>query len=99
MAIVGWEIDQVRKTPDGDVSVPISASYNHHFNSNIIGSDARFRKVMLSGPDDPLAADVMKNAGCGKVAWDQPQYIVEGPKRSERGHPTSQALQSGNGGE
>ena len=34
MAIVGWEIDQVRKGagPDGeDVSVPISASYNHHY--------------------------------------------------------------------
>ena len=26
MAIVGWEIDQVRRTPKGDVSVPISAS-------------------------------------------------------------------------
>ena len=32
MAIVGWEIDQVRRTPKGDVSVPISAAYNHHYN-------------------------------------------------------------------
>ena len=23
MAIIGWEIDQVRRTPEGDVSVPI----------------------------------------------------------------------------
>ena len=30
-AIIGWEIDQVRKTAKGDVSVPISASYNHHY--------------------------------------------------------------------
>jgi hypothetical protein len=28
MAIVGWEIDQVRQTPEGDKSVPISATYN-----------------------------------------------------------------------
>ena len=27
VAIVGWEIDQVQRTPNGDVSVPISASY------------------------------------------------------------------------
>ena len=48
MAIVGWEIDQVRRTPDGDVSVPISASYNHHFVGAIIGEGARFRKVARS---------------------------------------------------
>ena len=38
MAIVGWEIDQVRRLPNGeDVSVPISASYNHHYNAQAIG--------------------------------------------------------------
>ena len=31
VVIVGWEIDQVRKTAAGDVSVPITASYNHHY--------------------------------------------------------------------
>ena len=30
MAIVGWEIDQVVITKNRDISVPISASYNHH---------------------------------------------------------------------
>lgn len=100
MAIVGWEIDQVRRTPHGDVSVPISASYNHHYGSTIIGADASFRKVKLTGPDDPLAKEVMKQqAGCGNVPLDQPQYIVEGPERSARGMPTRQMLQSGNGGE
>jgi hypothetical protein len=24
-------IDQVRRTPEGDISVPINAAYNHHF--------------------------------------------------------------------
>ena len=43
MAIVGWEIDQVMRTPDGDVSVPISATYNHHYVSQLIGAKARHR--------------------------------------------------------
>ena len=42
--------------PNGeDVSVPISASYNHHYNLNVIGAASRFKKVSLSGPDDPVA--------------------------------------------
>ena len=60
MAIVGWEIDQVRRTSEGDVSVPINALYNHHFNGVIIGKEASFRKVTLTGPDDPLAGKVAK---------------------------------------
>lgn len=38
MAIVGWEIDQVRRTPEGDVSVPINACYNHHYNLYVAGA-------------------------------------------------------------
>jgi hypothetical protein len=100
MAIVGWEIDQVRRTPAGDVSVPISASYNHHFGSVMIGAQSSFRKVLLEGPNDPLAHQVMKHTtGCGTVAWDQPQYIVDGPELSPRGLATRQQIPSGNGGE
>ena len=29
MAVVGFEVDQVIRSPEGDVSVPISAAYNH----------------------------------------------------------------------
>eukprot|EP01043_Picozoa_sp_COSAG02_P075684 COSAG02_NODE_15725_length_1146_cov_1.071633_2_plen_99_part_00 len=29
MAVVGFEVDQVRKTPEGDVSLPINLAYNH----------------------------------------------------------------------
>jgi hypothetical protein len=58
MAIVGWEIDQVQLTANGERSVPISASYNHHYVAQIIGAGSNFEKVMLSGPDDPLAAQV-----------------------------------------
>lgn len=99
MAIVGWEIDQVRRTPDGDVSVPISACYNHHYVSVMIGAEARFRKVVAHGHDHPLAEKLMKQSGCGHVPWGEPQYLVEGPSRSVRGHPTSQQTSNGNGGE
>jgi hypothetical protein len=30
IAIVGYEVDQIRITPEGDVSVPINMHYNHH---------------------------------------------------------------------
>merc|ERR1719401_3225377 len=53
MAVVGFELDQVRKTPEGDVSVPINAAYNHHFGSNMIGAGVRFEKIVPVGPKDP----------------------------------------------
>ena len=100
-AIVGWEIDQVRKGagPNGeDVSVPISASYNHHYNLNIIGAASRFKKVMLSGPDDPLAKDLQEKSH-GGIQYDQPHYVVEKLKESVTGHASSAFITSGNGGE
>ena len=95
-AIVGWEIDQVRRTPSGDVSVPISASYNHHYVTQLIGSGARFRRATLDGPDDPRAAG-LGGPSAHAVAWDQPQYIAE--QVQERELPSHQYMQSGNGGE
>ena len=102
MAIVGWEIDQVRQTPDGvERSVPISASYNHHYVARMIGADASFRKVKLNGPNDPLATKIAKQqSGCGgHVSFDQEQYLIEGPEFSSRGHKTNVQCSSGNGGE
>eukprot|EP00756_Hemistasia_phaeocysticola_P032008 Hpha_TRINITY_DN16387_c2_g1::TRINITY_DN16387_c2_g1_i3::g.62124::m.62124 len=99
MAIVGWEIDQVQKTPEGDVSVPINANYNHHYTSVVIGAGARFKKVMLDGPDDPRADDLRKMSGHGMIAVDQPQYLVEEVQESALGLPQTQAFSSANGGE
>ena len=53
MAVVGFEMDQVRRTPEGDVSVPITVAYNHHFESQMTGAKSRMVKV---GADDPRAA-------------------------------------------
>ena len=108
MAIVGWEMDQVRTTADGeDSSVPISALYLHHFTGSMIGAGARYRKVTLDGPDDPRAAQLKQQAGLhGMVAWDMAHYIVE-PRRAQSGTearstttlPSHQSFQSANGGE
>lgn len=86
---------QVRRTAEGDVSVPITASYNHHYGLRITGASARFNKIMLTGPEDPRAESLMDGHG---VAWDQPQYVVEQVKPSVSGHPVTQTITSGNGG-
>lgn len=95
MAIIGWEIDQVRRTPDGDVSVPISASYNHHYVAGVIGASAKFKRVTFEGPDDPRLAK-MQSAHGMPIPWDQPHYIVEDDDPAP-GH--RQQFSSGNGGE
>ena len=47
MAIVGFEVDQVFLTPDGEISVPINVAYNHHFESTMVGKGASLKKVRL----------------------------------------------------
>ena len=41
MAITGYEADQVFKTSNGDVSVPIYWAYNHHWFAWLLGDDAK----------------------------------------------------------
>ena len=43
MAIVGIEMDQVRKTPQGDVPVPINMAYNHHHDVSDAGEQSPSR--------------------------------------------------------
>ena len=97
MAIVGWEIDQVRRTPSGDESVPISASYNHHYTSRLVGAGARFKAARLTGPEDPRAAGLIKSSGHGMIAWEQTQYLIEEQRAGAT--DTSAAFSSANGGE
>jgi hypothetical protein len=63
----------------------------------LIGKAARFEKIMLSGPEDPRAADLMKHSGHGHLAYDQPHYVVKQVAASPR--PVSTFMASGNGGE
>jgi hypothetical protein len=58
----------------------------------MIGGSAAFRKVQLDGPDDPRAAEL--NYGGHGVAYDQPQYLIDGLTQSN-----SAQFSSANGGE
>jgi hypothetical protein len=95
MAIVGWEIDQVMRTQQGDISVPISASYNHHYVAQVIGAGSKFTKEKLS-MGDPRAVGLMAMSH-GRVDWEQEQYITEEVDASAS--PSHQYFSSANGGE
>jgi len=53
MAVVGIEADQVRRTKDGDVSVPITVAYNHHYGFNLLGKNSEMRHIKTP----PVTAD------------------------------------------
>ena len=95
MAIVGIETDQVRKTPEGDVSVPITCAYNHHHDTAVIGKSTRLQKVHK---DDPRAkaADPRKLI---RLSHDRVWLPVEEGAPSKHGYPSSAWFTDGNGGE
>jgi hypothetical protein len=91
IAIMGYETDSVRRTPDGDISVPINMAYNHHHDVYLTGKHSRMQKVRY----DPADASVPA------MARSDPEYI-EIPVQtspSPQGLPTSLHLADGNGGE
>lgn len=96
MAVVGFELDQVRRTPGGDVSVPISAAYNHHFESTMVGKHAVLEKVISTGPNDPRFR--MHSSGHGMPS-DTEMWTARDRGTSNSGLPTKQAFGGANGGE
>ena len=50
IAIVGLEMDQVRKTPRGDVPVPINVAYNHHHDTAVVGKGSHLVEVERDDP-------------------------------------------------
>lgn len=92
MAVVGFEVDQVRKTPTGDISVPINVAYNHHFESTLLGEHARMMKV----PHSDLRAQAMPH-GHGSPDPDG-VWIVE-DLNPDSPLPNSQDFGAANGGE
>ena len=100
MAIVGVEMDQVRRKGDKDVdgsilqedvSVPINVAYNHHHGSVIIGKGAELKT---------MAADEAKRRGLRgiKLSGGDVMTAVEHTP-SASGAPTSAMFDDGNGGE
>ena len=100
MAILGYEVDQVRKKGDRDVdgsplaedvSVPINVAYNHHHDAYFTGRHSEMRKVRYNRRDPSITA--MMRADPNFI--DIPVELSPSP----RGLPTSAHLAAGNGGE
>ena len=100
MAIVGYEVDQVRKKGDPDVdgsilqedvSVPINVGYNHHHDAMFTGKHSHMEKR----PYDPLDPNISPMARANPHLED---VIVE-HSPSPLGLPTGAHLAAGNGGE
>jgi hypothetical protein len=93
IAIVGLEIDQVRKTPEGDVPVPINVAYNHHHDTAVVGKGTRLVEVERHDPRFERAGREYIRLS-GMKAW-----VAEEHSPSARGLPTSAMFSDGNGGE
>eukprot|EP00088_Acartia_fossae_P063657 TRINITY_DN7775_c0_g3_i4.p1 TRINITY_DN7775_c0_g3~~TRINITY_DN7775_c0_g3_i4.p1 ORF type:complete len:732 (-),score=82.04 TRINITY_DN7775_c0_g3_i4:96-2048(-) len=92
MAVIGYEADQVFKTEEGDVSVPITWAYNHHYVAYLIGANSEMRKV---------PADIAHRMGhaTGQDVWHS--FLREDINDPNPGSsiPASQWFSEGNGGE
>ena len=102
MAVVGFEVDQVIRGPGvDDISVPISAAYNHHYSGTLNnGRKSRLEKLRAG---DPRTAELERDMG--HVAGFEPYRAVEHTPGVGLGNggggkaPTSLILGGGNGGE
>jgi hypothetical protein len=99
MAIVGFEVDQVIRDSSGngdnDVSVPISVTYNHHYEATVLGKDARMKKVQA---DDPLLAETSHMGHGHAVEKDGSVWVVQDMNPGST-LPNHQDIGAGNGGE
>lgn len=92
MAIVGLEMDQVRKTPEGDVPVPITLAYNHHHDTAVVGKGARLVEMARE--------EAMSRAGRDYIRLSHGRaWVAEEQAASASGAPSSAMFSDGNGGE
>jgi len=94
MAITGYEVDQVMKTPNGDVPVPITHAYNHHYVSFLNSEHVEMKHVHA-----PAGA---KPHGCGhsdKFWTAVPKKGAPVFKDGARSMPLTTLFSEGNGGE
>jgi len=90
MAVVGFEADQVRRTPDGDVSVPINIAYNHHYGATLLGEGSSMQYVPRNA-SDPRTLHPGPTPGFA--------YLPVEHTASPNGLPTSLLFGYSNGGE
>ena len=91
MAMVGYEQDQVFKTDKGDISVPITWSYNHHYEGYLLGSKSKLITIIHNTFDK----DDYGQYNHGSVATSE----VVSLGYTENNIPNFQFISEGNGGE
>ena len=103
MAVVGFEMDQVRriKEKDGtklkDIAVPINIVYNHHFESIMIGEKKKFQKIYFSGPNDPRLVKLQQEHhrnGHGLASHESRWMIVDNEKKNNEKNISSSSSSS-----
>ena len=101
MAIVGYEVDQVRRVPNPDtgtledVPVPITHAYNHHYIASL--SDDRQGR-MASQPVPVALKNKIMTHGTEEV-WDFVPYPSAGSTQNGDGILHAQIFSEANGGE
>lgn len=96
MAVVGYEVDQVRRQPNGeDIPVPITHAYNHHYCAYLLNS----KKVRLVETE---ASPEMVQSGLAHGSEDHwATELLEGTNDDDNciSEPMVQFFSEGNGGE
>jgi hypothetical protein len=78
------------------LSVPITVTYNHHYEATMLGKDTRLKKVQA---DDPLLAEQSHKEGHGHpIEKDGTVWVVE-DMNPESTLPNHQDIGAANGGE
>lgn len=98
IAITGYEADQVMKTPQGDVPVPITHAYNHHYVAWLNSEHAELREFAV--PKHATGADHSMAHG-GTKYWKAARLpsapVVKGAAGQQI--PMSTVFSEANGGE
>jgi len=94
MALVGYETDQVMRTPEGDVPVPITWAYNHHFVAYMSGAYSQLQQLQ----GEELTNPGMANHGAEATYMTLMREDLDDPAPNSE-VPTSQMISEGNGGE
>ena len=93
IAIVGVEMDQVRKGESGeDISLPITAAYNHHHDTAVIGKNSHMVKMDMHDPRVPPRGQYVRLSH--HQAWVPMEHTP-----TQSGLPTRAMFSDGNGGE
>ena len=91
MAVIGFEVDQVRVDERGsEVSVPINVAYNHHFETRMAGKKSSFERYRQS------VHRTRTGHGHGKPAQD---FVLVDHFNGTNAYPTGQNFGPANGGE